>query len=65
MPFVQPLDVGIIRCFKAHYRQAFCRCALILDDAGDQDIYKISLIEAMDMATIAWDAINLGMIKNC
>ena len=22
--FIQPLDAGIIRCFKAHYRALFC-----------------------------------------
>ena len=64
-PFIQPLDAGIIRCFKAHYRQAFCQRALDLDDAGEQDIYKISLVEAMYMAKEAWDAINSRTIKNC
>ncbi len=64
-PFVQPLDTGVIRCFKAHYRQAFCQCALELDDAGEWDIYKISLIEAMFMAKDAWKAINSETIKNC
>ena len=64
-PFVQPLDVGVIRCFKTHYCQAFCQCALELDDAGKQDIYKISLIEAMLMAKKAWNAINSETIKNC
>lgn len=33
--FMQPLDAGVIQCFKAHYRQAFCQCALDLDDAGE------------------------------
>jgi len=23
--FVQPLDAGIIRCFKAHYHRAICK----------------------------------------
>jgi hypothetical protein len=64
-PFVQPLDAGVIRCFKAHYRRAFCQRALELDDAGEQDIYRISLIEAMLMAKEAWDAINSETIKNC
>jgi hypothetical protein len=64
-PFVQPLDAGVIRCFKAHYRQGFCHRALELDDAGEQDIYKISLVEAMFMAKDAWDAISSETIKNC
>jgi hypothetical protein len=64
-PFVQPLDAGVIRCFKAHYRQAFCQCALDLDDAGERDIYKINLVEAMFMAKDAWNAISSETIKNC
>src|SRR4051812_20006456 len=55
--FVQPLDAGIIRCFKAHYQHAFCLCALDLDKAGEPEIYKINLLEAMLMAKEAWDAI--------
>jgi hypothetical protein len=43
--FVQPLDSGIIRCFKAHYRRAFCDRAIELDEAGEDNIYKINLLE--------------------
>src|SRR5262245_13698155 len=56
-PFVQPLDAGIIQCFKAHYCQALCQCTLNLDQAGEHDIYKIKLKEAMFMARVAWNAI--------
>src|SRR3954471_4156542 len=62
---VQPIDAGIIRCFKAHYRRAFCVRALDLDDAGEHDIYKINILEAMLMAQEAWDAIEATTIKNC
>jgi len=64
-PYVQPLDAGIIRCFKAHYRRAFCIRALDRDDAGEQEIYKISLLEAMLMAKEAWDSIEPTTIKHC
>src|SRR3954468_10420753 len=63
--FVQPLDAGIIRCFKAHYRQAFCIRALDLDDAGEQDIYKIDLLEAMLMAENAWTSVTAQTIMHC
>jgi hypothetical protein len=62
---VQPLDAGIIRCFKARYRHAFCIRALDLDDAGESDIYKIDLLEAMMMAKEAWDDVDSTTIKNC
>jgi DDE superfamily endonuclease len=62
---VQPLDAGIIRCFKAHYRRAFCIRALDHDDAGESDIYKIDLLEAMLMAREAWNEVSATTIKNC
>ena len=33
--FVQPLDAGIIPCFKAHYQNNFCQRAIQLDEAGE------------------------------
>jgi hypothetical protein len=63
--FVQPLDAGIIRCFKVHYRHAFCLCTIKLDDAGGRGIYKINLREAMVMARDAWNAVEPATIGNC
>jgi len=57
-PFVQPLDAGIIRCFKAHYHKQMCLRAIELDDAGEDDIYKLNLREVMLMAKAAWDAVS-------
>lgn len=62
---VQPLDAGIVRCFKAHYRQAFSLRAVEMDEADELDIYKIDLLEAMTMACEAWDAVSSETIKNC
>lgn len=62
---VQPLNAGIIWCFKAHYRWAFCIHALDHDDAGESDIYKINLLEAMLMAREAWNEVSAMTIKNC
>jgi hypothetical protein len=45
--FIQPLDAGIIRCVKAHYRGKFCQRAIDLDEAGEREIFKINLIEGM------------------
>jgi hypothetical protein len=46
-PFVQPLDAGIIRCFKAHYHALFCKRALELDMIGEDEIFKIDIHKAM------------------
>jgi hypothetical protein len=64
-PFVQPLDAGIIRCFKAHYRALFCQRALELDMIGEDDIFKINIREAMLMAKEAWDAVQPTTIRHC
>ena len=63
--FVQPLDAGIIHCFKAHYCRTFCVCAIDLDEAGETEIYKINLLEAMTMAKEAWNAVEPSTIKHC
>jgi len=63
--YVQPLDAGIIRCVKAHYRQAFCLRAIELDDAGEDDIYNINLLKVMLMVKEAWKAVTSEMITNC
>jgi hypothetical protein len=64
-PFVQPLDAGIIRCFKAHYRALFCQRALELDTLGKENIFQINIHEAMLMAKEAWDGVQPTTIKNC
>ena len=63
--WVQPLDAGIIRCFKAHYRRRFCEEALKRDVSGEADIYSINLLQAMHMARDAWEDVTPEMIKNC
>jgi hypothetical protein len=63
--FVQPCNTGIIRCFKALYRQNFCRVAIDLDELGEREIYKINILEGMMMARRAWDQVSSTTIKHC
>ncbi|KIJ38374.1 hypothetical protein M422DRAFT_50071 [Sphaerobolus stellatus SS14] len=63
--FVQPCDASIIQCLKAHYQKAFCLCAIGLDEAGEQNIYKVSILEAMLLVQEAWDAVSQETIKHC
>ena len=63
--FVQPLDARIIRCFKAHYHHAFCQRAIEMDDTGEDDIYKLNLLEGMLMEKASWDAVSSKTIQNC
>jgi DDE superfamily endonuclease len=64
-PYVQPLDAGIIRCFKAHYRQAFCLRAIEQDEAGKENVYQMDLLEAMLLAKKSWDAVSPQTIAHC
>ena len=64
-PWVQPLDAGIIRCFKAHYRRRFLTDALQRDELGEADIYNINLLQVLQMATAAWDDVTPETIQNC
>jgi hypothetical protein len=63
--FVQPLDAGIIQCFKAHYRRAMCIRTLDKDEADKREIYKVDLLEAMLMAKEAWAVVSVQTNKNC
>ena len=63
--WVQPLDAGIIRCFKAHYRRRFCEEALKRDTRGEADIYSFNLLETIHMARDAWNDVAPETIKNC
>ncbi|KAI6024684.1 hypothetical protein BKA83DRAFT_99321, partial [Pisolithus microcarpus] len=47
------------------YHRSFCARALDLDDAGEVNIYKIDLLEAMTMAKGAWFMVTRETIKNC
>ena len=64
-PYVQPLNAGIICCVKAHYWKAFCARAVDMDEAGEEDVYKINLLEVMLMVRQAWDAVGAETIANC
>ena len=64
---VQPLDQGIIRCFKAHYRAKFYQRAVNHYDQGisPAKIYEINQLEAMRMAESAWQCVDTTTIRNC
>ncbi|KAF7359013.1 DDE-domain-containing protein [Mycena sanguinolenta] len=64
---VQPLDQGIIRCFKAHYRSHFTQRAMDNYDRGvtPAKIYDIDQLQGMRLAMPAWEAVSATTIKNC
>ncbi|XP_046661293.1 tigger transposable element-derived protein 4-like [Homalodisca vitripennis] len=60
---LQPLDQGIIKNFKVHYRKEVVR--LFLRDLEDKNPTKISILDAMWMASKAWNNVTENTIKNC
>jgi hypothetical protein len=62
---VQPLDAGIIHCFKSYYRRHFLRRALDLFDDGADDIYSINQLQAMRMISMAWEDLSNETIVHC
>ena len=36
-----------------------------MDEAGEEDVYKINLLEVMLMVRQAWDAVGAETIANC
>ena len=65
MTYVQPLDAEIIWCVKAHYRWVFCLHMIELNDASEDDIYKINLLKVMLMVKEAWKPVTPKTIVNC
>ncbi|XP_055904281.1 tigger transposable element-derived protein 6-like [Eupeodes corollae] len=65
---MQPLDQGIIHCFKAHYRRCITKKQLLHLDNGESlsDFSKkINLLIALKMIKRAWWMVTPLTIKNC
>ena len=53
----QPMDQGVIRSLKAHYRTLTVQPFIRAVDNG-QPLPKISILSAMNMLTAAWDKVS-------
>ena len=64
---IQPLDQGIICCFKAHYRAKYIERAISHYDEGvtPSKIYDIDQLHAMRLAEAAWQDVDTTTIQNC
>lgn len=64
---IQPMDQGIIQCFKAHYRIAFIHRSVDKYDSGTtpSEVYNIDQLEAMHLAQHAWFEVDTSTIRNC
>ena len=60
---LQPLDAGIIQCFKGHYRRQQLRELVRCIDNNEPPL--ISLKDAVRFTKIAWDDVSASTIENC
>lgn len=62
---IQPMDAGIIAAFKRHYRRFQMNHALMNEELGARDIYKVDQLTAMRWCKAAWNEISQATIANC
>lgn len=60
---LEPLDQGIIQCFKMHYRKEVVR--QFLADIEHQTPTNIDVLQAMWMITKAWNQVTERTVRNC
>jgi len=60
----QPMDQGVIRCLKAHYRKRLVKLILCNLDSN-KPLPKISLITALQLLVSAWNEVSKATIVNC
>ena len=61
---IQPMDQGIIRSLKVHYRKRVVRVILTHLDQGNP-IPKISLLKAMQLLASTWNDVSKETVNNC
>ncbi|CAF1163253.1 unnamed protein product [Adineta steineri] len=62
---IQPLDQGVIRCFKAHYRKQLVQHLIAnADSANSADDISITALDAIWWIDAAWKAVSETTIQN-
>lgn len=60
---IQPMDAGIIRAFKAHYRRQLI--THYIDCAEKKQPQHVDIRQAIQMTKTAWDTVTPTTIQNC
>jgi hypothetical protein len=65
--YIQPMDQGIIRCFKALYQAKYIEHAISHFNEGiaPSEIYDIDQLYAMHLAEAVWQEVDTTTIWNC
>lgn len=63
---LQPMDQGIIRLLKVHYRKLSLKMILDeIDKTGTRPDEKLNVLQAMEFIRKAWNAVGSDAIHNC
>src|SRR5258706_16107950 len=62
---VQTADAGVIRNLKEKYAKSRLLCSLDREEAGEENIFAIDLLQAMHLLAEAWDAVKPETNQAC
>jgi DDE superfamily endonuclease len=62
---LQPMDAGIIRAFKAHYKKLYLHHVIQEFENGSDSPGHIDVLQAIRIIDRAWHAITMETIANC
>ena len=65
---LQPLDLGIIKCFKVHYRKSFLShviAKLETSSSASEIVKSVTILHALRWAAQAWERVSVETIKKC
>lgn len=60
---LQPMDQGVIRCLKAHYRKMLL--TRLIQCAENKEQFSISVLDALVMIKTAWNRVSQETLRNC
>lgn len=60
---LQPMDQGVIRCLKAHYRRHFMLRMIKAVDSGEP--FSLSLLDSFKLLAQSWEEVTPKTIRNC
>lgn len=62
---LQPLDAGVIKCFKGYYRKQLVERAVCMLDAGKEVKMTFSILQAIHFVVSAWFQVSPATLQNC
>jgi hypothetical protein len=62
---LQPLDLGVMKCYKQLYRKRLVQTAVCLMDAGKDTTKKINMLQALHHTVAALQQVTQQTIENC